>query len=102
MTAKQVIRELKTRQGERSLRQFARELGISAAYLSDIYLGRREPGPKVLQPLGLSKRVGRKVNYPKVPKLSAVPPRRNDSDLDFHPVEITGEPLSATIMRERR
>ena len=23
-------------------------------------------------------------------------------DLDFHPVEISGEPLSATILRERR
>jgi len=102
MTAKQVIRELKTRQGERSLRQFARELGISAAYLSDVYLGRREPGPKVLQSLGLSKRVGRKVDYLKAPKTIAVSPRRNDSDLDFHPVEITGEPLSVTIIRERR
>jgi len=26
----------------------------------------------------------------------------NSQDLDFHPVEISGEPLSATILRERR
>jgi len=25
-----------------------------------------------------------------------------DSDLDFHPIEIRGEPLSTTILRERR
>lgn len=102
MTAKQVIRKLRARQGQRSLRQFARELGISAAYLSDIYLGRREPGPKVLGPLGLSKRVGRRVDYPKAARVNAVPPRDRDSALDFHPVEIGGEPLSATVLRERR
>ena len=102
MKAKQLIRELRARQGQRSLRRFARELGISAAYLSDIYLGRSEPGPKVLEPLGLRKRIERRVDYPKAPKASAVRPRGNDSDLDFHPVEIRGEPLSTTILRERR
>ena len=25
-----------------------------------------------------------------------------DLDLDFHPIEIRGEPLSATVLRERR
>ncbi|MFZ3211545.1 MAG: helix-turn-helix transcriptional regulator [Terriglobales bacterium] len=102
MEAKQLIRELKARQGHRSLRQFARELGISAAYLSDIYLGRREPGPKLLEPLGLSKRVERRVDHHKAPRVSPVRPRGDDSDLDFHPVEIRGEPLSTTILRERR
>jgi hypothetical protein len=27
---------------------------------------------------------------------------KDDEDIDFHPVEIRGEPLSATIIRERR
>jgi transcriptional regulator with XRE-family HTH domain len=102
MKTKRVIRELKARQGQRSLRQFARELGISAAYLSDIYLGRRGPGPKVLRPLGLGKRVDRKADGPEAQLDRSVPRRSDDSDLDFHPLQIGGELLSATVLRERR
>lgn len=40
-----------------SLRKAATELSISAAYLSDIMLGRREPGRKVCDALGIEKTV---------------------------------------------
>jgi hypothetical protein len=35
-------------------------------------------------------------------EVKAVLGQTNSQDLDFHPVEISGEPLSATILRERR
>jgi hypothetical protein len=51
----QVTDMLITRKGDKSLRGLARELGVSAPYLSDIFLGRREPGPKILVALNLRK-----------------------------------------------
>lgn len=36
-----------------TMRALARELGVSAPYISDIVAGRRTPGPKVLDPLGM-------------------------------------------------
>jgi hypothetical protein len=36
------------------------------------------------------------------PEVKTVLGQNGSSDLDFHPVEIAGEPLSATILRERR
>jgi hypothetical protein len=117
MTREMLIRELKRRQGAKSLRQFAQGLGVTPSYLSDIYRGRREPGPKILRPLGVRKRVQHRVEYearrPKSqsvetrskgapPRLWGVPGQGVEADLDFHPVEIGGEPLSATILRERR
>lgn len=47
------IAELKKRQGTRSQRALAREIGISPMFLTDILKGRRGPGPKVLAYLGL-------------------------------------------------
>jgi hypothetical protein len=35
----------------------AKQLGLSAQYLCDVLLGRREPGPKMLKALGLRKEV---------------------------------------------
>jgi len=55
LTHDEVMARLKARQGERSLREFADELGLSAAYLSDVYLGRRGIGPKLLKTMGLTK-----------------------------------------------
>src|SRR6266478_1148746 len=37
-----------------------------------------------------------------MPEVKTVLGQTNSHDLDFHPVEISGEPLSATILRERR
>lgn len=48
---------------EGSVRKAAQEIGISAAYLGDLLRGRREPGDKVLQYLGLKKVVYRTVRY---------------------------------------
>jgi transcriptional regulator with XRE-family HTH domain len=55
MTREQAIAILRKQQGVWSLRQYAEHLGVSAAYLSDVYLGRRDLGPKLLKPLGLRK-----------------------------------------------
>lgn len=49
------IKMLRKRQGKRSLRALAREIGCAAPYLSDVYRGRRTPGPKILAFLGLTK-----------------------------------------------
>lgn len=41
----------------RSKVDLAAELGISEAYLHDLFNGRREPGPTVLDALGLERKV---------------------------------------------
>ena len=46
-----------------SLRSFAAHLGVSAAFISDIARGNREPSGKVLQYLGLTKDVRRVVIF---------------------------------------
>ncbi len=40
-------------QGDKSLRAYAREIGVSAPYLSDVLRGNRNPGPKILKFFGL-------------------------------------------------
>ncbi len=57
MTDTKVIQLLKQLQGAKSQKEFASEIGISAAYLCDIYRGFRAPGERVLQKLGLQKNV---------------------------------------------
>ena len=57
ITQEQVIQLMKRRQGKRTAKELAEELGITPQYLSDIYLGKREPGPSVLDKLGLEKEV---------------------------------------------
>lgn len=52
-----VVELLRKHIGERTQREVAEEFGITAQYLSDVLLGRREPGPAVLQGLGLEKDV---------------------------------------------
>jgi transcriptional regulator with XRE-family HTH domain len=54
---------LKRRQGDKSLRQFAVQVGVSAAYLSDLYRGNRFPGPRILHFLGLKRNVKKSVVY---------------------------------------
>lgn len=65
MTRDAIVRLLMERQGQRSLRAFAEEVGCSPAYLYDIYASRREPGKKVLQYLGFRKTRKVEVNYVK-------------------------------------
>lgn len=38
-----------------SLRAYARATGVTAAYVSDVLRSRRDPGPKILAPLGLER-----------------------------------------------
>lgn len=37
------------------MREYAKEISCSAPYLSDLYNGRRQPGPQILRFLGLVK-----------------------------------------------
>ena len=57
------LKMLKARMTGRSLRSVAREIPCSAAYLSDIMLGKRNPGPRVLDYLGLDRAVDKSVTY---------------------------------------
>ena len=52
-SSKDVIGLLRQRQGSRSQRELAKEIGIGEAYLSDLLRGRRDAGPIVLEYLGL-------------------------------------------------
>ena len=53
MTKDQLISKLKEIIQGGSQRSCAQQLGISEAYLSDILSGKRDPGPKLLEPIGL-------------------------------------------------
>lgn len=50
-----LISILRKKQGNKSLREFAPSIGISAAYLSDVYSGRRQLGPAILSFLKMKK-----------------------------------------------
>ena len=63
MTLPQVVSLIFSKQGGRSLRQYAEELGVSAMYLSDVANGKREPGKKLLVPLGIRKTRSITVHY---------------------------------------
>jgi transcriptional regulator with XRE-family HTH domain len=52
-TQSDVLRLLREKQGKRTLRDFAKVIGVSVAYLSDIFLLRRNPGPAILKYLEL-------------------------------------------------
>ena len=55
-TQSEVIARLKEACKEAgSLRAWARAYGCSAAYVSDVLLGKRDPGPKILGPFGLER-----------------------------------------------
>jgi transcriptional regulator with XRE-family HTH domain len=63
MTHYKMVEVLKKKQGELSLRQFAQKLGLSAAYLSDVYRGNRQAGRRLLKLTGMHKIVTVKVDY---------------------------------------
>ena len=60
-----VVEQLKKDQGERSLRTYAANIGCSASYLSDVYNGNRDPGPKLLDHLNLERKEVVTVTYVK-------------------------------------
>ena len=49
----QVVEELKQDQGERSLREYATSLNVSASYLSQVYNGVRPPSENLVAHLDL-------------------------------------------------
>jgi predicted transcriptional regulator len=57
LTREQVIKELRRKQGERTNRDFAAELGIHESHIGQIYKGTRDPGESILSQLNLTKRV---------------------------------------------
>ena len=52
LTREEVVSLMRSLQGDRTAAAFAEELEISPSYLSDIYAGKRDPGPSVLEKLG--------------------------------------------------
>lgn len=48
-----VVEKLRKEQGERPLREYASAIGCSAATLSLVYTGKREPAKKLLDHLNL-------------------------------------------------
>ena len=64
MTKADVVRRLKERtHAAGSQAALARELRITPAYLSQVLRGTREPGPKLLQALGLERVIRRVVEF---------------------------------------
>lgn len=63
ITEPTILRRLHAMCDETSLRQTAERLQVSAAYLSDILLGKRKPGPKILKALRIKRTVERRVLY---------------------------------------
>ena len=63
VTKSYVIGEIRAAQGQQSLRQFAIALDVSAAYLSDVYSGKRDIGPKLLDRFGFRKRKRSMITY---------------------------------------
>jgi len=55
MTEAEFVDLLKREQGDRSLRAYAKHLGFSVAYISDVYKGRRAPGPLLVKFFGLER-----------------------------------------------
>jgi hypothetical protein len=60
-----VVKQLKKAQGKKSLRAFAQSVGCSAAYLSDVYHEKRDPGPLLLDHLGLERKTITTTTYVK-------------------------------------
>ncbi len=52
-----VVALLKEKQGDRTQLEFSKEVGVSPAYISEIYRGTREPGEKILNWLKLKRLV---------------------------------------------
>lgn len=58
------LKFLKDKQGERTDKQFAQNLGVSAQYLCDVYNNRRIPGDKITSALNVSRNYVFQVDTP--------------------------------------
>ena len=56
MTADQVRKLLRRKQGKGTQKELAEKIGITPAYLSDIYSGNRRPAKRVLDFLGMKEK----------------------------------------------
>lgn len=59
----QFINLVKARQGGLTMRAYAKELGITPGYLSDVYLGRRDVGPTLSAALHYKRRKTTRVEF---------------------------------------
>ena len=59
LTEEQAIELLRQRQGLWNQKIYAVHLGVSAAFLSDVYNRRRDLGPKLMKALGLVRGYGK-------------------------------------------
>ena len=55
MNKSDIVKRLKDLQGSKSIRSLAKDLGVSAPYLQEVFNGTRNAGPKILTKLGLVK-----------------------------------------------
>jgi len=62
LTMPDLIKWMERKQGTRTNKEFAEVLGLSGAYLGDIYASKRDPGPKVLRVLGVKRHIMYEVN----------------------------------------
>jgi transcriptional regulator with XRE-family HTH domain len=60
-----VVEQLRKEQGERSLREYASAIGVSAANISLVYTGKREPSKKLLDHLDLERKEIKTFTYQK-------------------------------------
>ncbi len=63
ITAETILALLEKEKGQGSWASLAKRIGVSRAYLSDLKLGRRLHGPKILSFLKLQKKVSTVVEY---------------------------------------
>jgi len=52
-----IIEMLRKRQGTGTQADLAKAIGVSSAYLSDVFQGHRRPADKILEFLGIERRV---------------------------------------------
>jgi hypothetical protein len=57
MNENTLVERLRKRCDEETQRAVAQQLGVSQAYLSDVLAGRRKPGKKILDGLGVERRI---------------------------------------------
>jgi transcriptional regulator with XRE-family HTH domain len=57
MTTEEFIEYLKKQQGDQTQEEFAAEIGVSPAYLSDVYNNRKDAGDKITSALNVERSV---------------------------------------------
>ena len=62
-TQEDVIAMMRKAIGKGTAKDYAEQLGVSQQYLSDVLRGRRQPGPTILERLGLTQGYFAKRSY---------------------------------------